>query len=54
LLLDRRSGISAAAIAEYDTLLYELADGVATVTLVQHETRIALSNELLCEIVEAF
>jgi enoyl-CoA hydratase len=41
-------------MTEYDTLLYEVADGVATVTLDQPETRNALSNELLGELVEAF
>src|SRR5919108_2586037 len=38
----------------YETLLYELSEGVATVTLNQPDTRNALSNELLGELIEAF
>jgi enoyl-CoA hydratase len=38
----------------YDTILYEVADGVATVTLDQPDTRNALSNELLGELIDAF
>jgi len=39
----------------YETIRYEVAeDGVATVTLDQPETRNALSNELLGELIEAF
>jgi enoyl-CoA hydratase len=38
----------------YETLLYEVADGVATVTLNQPETRNALSNEVLGELIAAF
>jgi enoyl-CoA hydratase len=41
-------------MADYETLLYDVADGVATVTLDQPETRNALSNELLAELVSAF
>src|SRR5947207_4427226 len=39
---------------DFETLLYEQSDGVATVTLNQPETRNALSNELLGELIEAF
>ncbi|MFL5842571.1 MAG: enoyl-CoA hydratase/isomerase family protein [Thermoleophilaceae bacterium] len=39
----------------YETLLYEIADsGVATITLNQPETRNALSNEVLGELIAAF
>jgi enoyl-CoA hydratase/carnithine racemase len=39
----------------YETLLYDLADnGVATITLNQPETRNALSNEVLGELIAAF
>jgi enoyl-CoA hydratase len=38
----------------YETLIYETADGVATVTLNQPDTRNALSNELLGELIDAF
>src|SRR5918999_667479 len=39
----------------YETLRYEVADdGVATVTLDQPDTRNALSNELLGELIDAF
>src|SRR5215208_4208201 len=39
----------------YETILYDVADsGVATVTLNQPDTRNALSNELLGELIEAF
>src|SRR5437773_2597127 len=41
-------------MAPYETLLYETGDGVATVTLNQPDTRNALSNELLGELVAAF
>src|SRR3954452_9505619 len=41
-------------MAEYETLLYDVGDGVATITLNQPETRNALSNELLGELTEAF
>ncbi len=39
----------------YDTILYDVADtGVATITLNQPDTRNALSNELLGELIDAF
>src|SRR5438477_905088 len=39
----------------YETILYEIADtGVATITLNQPDTRNALSNELLGELIDAF
>jgi 3-hydroxypropionyl-coenzyme A dehydratase len=38
----------------YDTLLYDVSDGVATVTLNQPDTRNALSGELLGELIAAF
>src|SRR4051794_24737082 len=39
----------------YETILYDVADtGVATVTLNQPDTRNALSNELLGELIDAF
>lgn len=38
----------------YETLIYETSDGVATVTLNQPDTRNALSNELLAELIDAF
>src|SRR4051794_13187535 len=41
-------------MAEYETLLYDVGDGVATITLNQPDTRNALSNELLGELVDAF
>src|SRR5216117_534115 len=41
-------------MAGYETLLYEQSDGVATVTLNQPDTRNALSNELLGELIDAF
>ena len=41
-------------MANYETLLYGVSDGVATVTLDQPETRNALSNELLGELIDAF
>jgi enoyl-CoA hydratase len=41
-------------MAPYETLLYETRDGVATVTLNQPDTRNALSNELLGELIDAF
>jgi len=41
-------------LSEYETLLYDVADGVATITLNQPDTRNALSNELLGELTDAF
>jgi enoyl-CoA hydratase len=41
-------------MAKYDTLLYDVSDGIATVTLNQPETRNALSTELLGELITAF
>ena len=39
----------------YETILYDVADtGVATITLNQPDTRNALSNELLGELIQAF
>jgi enoyl-CoA hydratase len=38
----------------YETIRYEVADGVATVTLDSPENRNALSNELLAELIDAF
>jgi enoyl-CoA hydratase len=38
----------------YETLLYDVTDGVATITLNQPETRNALSNEVLGELIAAF
>ncbi len=38
----------------FETLLYETADGVATIALNQPDTRNALSDELLRELAEAF
>jgi enoyl-CoA hydratase/carnithine racemase len=38
----------------YETLLYEIADGVATISLNQPDTRNALSDDLLRELTEAF
>ena len=38
----------------YETIRYEVAEGVATVTLDQPDTRNALSNELLGELIDAF
>ncbi|HEY1523344.1 MAG TPA: enoyl-CoA hydratase/isomerase family protein [Solirubrobacteraceae bacterium] len=39
---------------DYSTLLYEVADGVATISLNRPETRNALSDELLSELTAAF
>jgi len=41
-------------MANYDTLLYDVSDGIATVTLNQPDTRNALSAELLAELIAAF
>ena len=38
----------------YEKIRYEVADGVATVTLDQPDTRNALSNELLGELIDAY
>ena len=38
----------------YTTLRYEIADHVATIALDQPDTRNALSDELLCELIDAF
>ncbi|MGI8779532.1 MAG: enoyl-CoA hydratase/isomerase family protein, partial [Solirubrobacteraceae bacterium] len=38
----------------YETLRYEVADGVATVSLDQPETRNALSDQVLDELIAAF
>src|SRR6059058_1254152 len=38
----------------YETLLYDVADGVATISLNQPDTRNALSDDLLRELTEAF
>jgi len=38
----------------YETLRYDVADGVATIALDQPETRNALSNELLDDLIAAF
>jgi enoyl-CoA hydratase len=38
----------------YETLLYDVADAVATITLNQPDTRNALSNEVLSELIAAF
>src|SRR3954449_2091552 len=39
---------------DFETLLYDARDGVATITLDQPETRNALSNELLSDLLAAF
>jgi enoyl-CoA hydratase len=39
---------------DFETIRYQLGDGVATVTLDQPDTRNALSNELLGELIAAF
>jgi enoyl-CoA hydratase len=38
----------------YETIRYEVEDGIATITLDSPENRNALSNELLAELIEAF
>src|SRR5215210_9043991 len=38
----------------YETLRYDVADGVATIALDQPDTRNALSDELLDELISAF
>jgi len=52
--MSRRWGRAPFAMPDYETLLYDRSDGVATVTLNQPQTRNALSNELLGELVAAF
>jgi enoyl-CoA hydratase len=39
---------------DFETLLYDVSDGIATVTLHQPDTRNALSNELLGDLIGAF
>ena len=39
---------------QFETILYATGDGVATITLNQPDTRNALSNELLGELIDAF
>jgi enoyl-CoA hydratase len=39
---------------DYETIRYEVADGIATITLDSPENRNALSNELLTELLDAF
>ncbi len=39
---------------DYQTILYDVSDGIATVTLDQPDTRNALSNELLSDLIAAF
>jgi enoyl-CoA hydratase len=39
---------------DFETLLYDVSDGIATVTLNQPDTRNALSNELLGDLIGAF
>jgi len=41
-------------LPSFDTLLYETGDGVATIALNQPDTRNALSNELLTDLISAF
>jgi enoyl-CoA hydratase len=41
-------------LPDFETLLYDSRDGVATVTLNQPDTRNALSNELLGDLIAAF
>src|SRR4051795_13715065 len=38
----------------YETIRYEIGDGIATITLDSPDTRNALSNELLGELLDAF
>jgi enoyl-CoA hydratase len=49
----RARGSTPTEVADYEQLLYDVADGVATVTLNRPEQRNALSNELLGELVDA-
>src|ERR671924_2301190 len=39
---------------DYETIRYEVGDGIATITLDSPENRNALSNELLTELLDAF
>ena len=41
-------------VTNFETLLYRASDGIATVTLNQPDTRNALSNELLGDLIAAF
>jgi enoyl-CoA hydratase/carnithine racemase len=41
-------------MTSYQTLLYDVADGIGTIALNQPDTRNALSNELLDELIHAF
>jgi enoyl-CoA hydratase/carnithine racemase len=41
-------------LLDFETLLYDVSDGIATVTLNQPDTRNALSNELLGDLIGAF
>jgi enoyl-CoA hydratase/carnithine racemase len=41
-------------LPDFETLLYDVSDGIATLTLNQPDTRNALSNELLNDLVAAF
>jgi enoyl-CoA hydratase len=41
-------------MADFETLQYGASDGIATITLDQPETRNALSNQLLGELIDAF
>src|SRR5205823_6084640 len=43
-----------AAAPSFETLRYDSSDGIATITLDQPDTRNALSNELLAELIAAF
>jgi enoyl-CoA hydratase len=49
----RPAPIDPAPVAEYEQLLYDVSDGVATVTLNRPEQRNALSAQLLTELVDA-
>jgi enoyl-CoA hydratase len=49
-----RLGCLVVAVSPADSVLYDLADGVATITLNDPDTRNALSPELLSGLIEAF